>query len=53
MEEIVEEMKEKEENEWKWRNRRNKKHSLSTVISCKDSMPYPTVSQSQLDATMT
>ena len=54
IEEIVEEIKErtgkKEEQEWKWRNRRNKKHSPSTLTCYKDSRPCPTVSQYQLDA---
>ena len=52
-EEIVEEMKErtgkKVEQEWKWRNRRNK-NSPSTLTYYKDSSTCPTVSQYQLDA---
>ena len=52
-EEIVEDMKErdggKEENEWKWKNRRNI-NIPSTLAYCKNNRPFPAVSQSQLAA---
>ena len=41
------------ENEWQWRNRRNKKHFPFTLTCCKDSRPCPTVSQYQLDTPVT
>ena len=58
IEEMVEEMKERDreewEQEWKWKKTEEIKHSPSTLTSCyKDSRPCPTVSQYQLDATMT
>ena len=50
--EIEKEMKERNTGErGKW-NRRKKKHSPSTLTSCKDRRHCPTVSPSQLDASV-
>ena len=57
MEEIVEEMKERDWEErgtgMKGKKQKKKKHSPSTLTCYKDSRPCPTVSQYQLDAPVT
>ena len=41
----------RKENEWNWRNRRNKNIPPSTFTCCKDSRPCPTVRKYQLHDT--
>ena len=58
MKEILEEIKKEGQGRKKSRNvsketEEIKKHSPSTLTSCKNSTPYPTVSQYQLDAPAT
>ena len=57
IEEIVEEMKEKDREErgtgMKVKKQKKYKHSPSTLTCYKDSRPFQTVSQDQLDAPVT